>query len=167
MSDISANDTEAESNLEAESSINKEQLVEAIAIGAFSLTLLGVTFTFREVPEILAQGIGPAVFPRAVLLLMLILSVILGVRAVRPARSGEVRKAMKPIPRIAYISAGMLFLFAVGLLTIGTFPSLLIFCFALSLIWGERRYLPMTITFILFAVAVYVLFEIALGTNLP
>ena len=148
--------------------INKEELGEAIVVGLLSLFLFWVTFTFEEVPEILAQGIGPAIFPRAILVFMFTMAVILGLRAVRMSPEAiTAYKPKKPIPKVVFVSAGMLLLFVIGLFTIGAIPSVLAFCAALSLIWGERRYALMGVTFVVFAAFVYLLFVVSLGTTLP
>lgn len=148
--------------------VNREELLESVVVALFALILFGVTFTFEEVPEILAQGIGPAIFPRAVLIFMFLMAVIQGIKAIRLSSDAAASyKPRKPIPAIVYITAGTILLFVVGLYTIGALPSVLVFCFLLSLIWGERRYIAMIITFLAFTASVYLLFVILLGSNLP
>jgi fumarate reductase subunit C len=148
--------------------IHRENLLEAIVVGIFSVSMFIVTFTFEEVPAILAQGISPVFFPRTILAIMFLLSLILGIKAVKPSAESMVGyKRKKSIPKIVYITAAALLLFVVGLFTIGTIPSLFAFCLLLSYLWGERRYLAMLITFSIFAASVYVLFGLVLGVNLP
>ena len=148
--------------------VQKDELIQAIVIGVVSLGLFFFTFTFEDVPEILAQGIGPAVFPQVVLLFMMFLAGLLGYRAIKPTPELAAEyKPRKPVPKIVYVSAGLLLLFVVGLHFIGALASVILFCFALSWLWGERRYGLMVLTFVVFTGAVYLLFDVALSTNLP
>ncbi len=148
--------------------VQKAELVQALIIGGGAVGLFLLTFTFDEVSESLAQGIGPAVFPRAILLILIFLAVLLGYRALKPTLESAAKyKPAKSIPKIVYLSAGLLTLFVVGLNFIGALPSVVVFCVALSLLWGERRYGLIAVTFAIFTGAVYLLFDIALNTNLP
>lgn len=147
---------------------DKEQLVEAIVVALVTIAFFIYTFTFEEVPEILAQGIGPAIFPRGVLVVIFGLACILGYQALKP--TFEARAKIKPYKRIQPIvfkTAGAMLLFGIGLHFIGTLPSILIFSLGLSFLWNERRYRAMALTFVLFTAAVYALFQLTLGVSLP
>jgi uncharacterized membrane protein len=145
--------------------INRDELTESLVIGVAALALYIITYTFDEVPVALSMGITPQLFPRIVLLTIMFLCILMGTRAFRAV--GGAKKSLKTPPKIAFITGGMLILFVVGLYTVGAIISVLAFCLGLSLIWGERRYIPMLITFGLFTGGIYLLFEVILGANLP
>lgn len=147
---------------------NTEQLVESLVIVVASMALYAVTFTFDEVPPILAQGIQPTVFPRAIAIIMFGLGFIQAIGAIRlSAQQRAELKPYKPIPIIVYLTAAVLIGFAIVLPLLGTFPTLLLFCCGLSALWGERRWRMMALSFVGFAVFIYVLFIVLLGAPLP
>ena len=149
----------------ARQQIHKGELGEACIVFTIALFFYCVTYTFQEVPAALSAGIPPHLFPRALLLIVMVLSAINGVKAYRGTIG--TKKQFKAPPRIVFITAGILTLFVIGLYTVGAIISTFIFCMVLAIIWGERRYGPLLITFSLFTGGVYLLFEIILGANLP
>ena len=78
----------------AHRTIDRTRLIEALVVMAFAVILFAVTFSFKKVPPILAQGIQPTVFPRAILAIMFGLGVIQAVTALRP--SAEDLEMLKP-----------------------------------------------------------------------
>ena len=56
------------------SNTDRRLLSESIFIMVFSAAMFGVTYTFDRVPDILAQGIQPTAFPRAILIIMFVLA---------------------------------------------------------------------------------------------
>ena len=143
-------------------------LIESIVIMAFAATMFGVTFTFDRVPDILAQGIQPTVFPRAVLILMFGLAALQAIKAARlsPEQFAKLKPA-KPVPVIVLTTTGLLIAFFLAMPVIGTFPTLILFCPALSYLWGERRWLIMTLSFSGFIAFIYVLFRLIMNVPLP
>lgn len=150
------------------SGIDMEKLLEAVIVAVLAAAMFAYTFTFEKVPAILAQGIGPAIFPRAILTVMFLLACVLAYQAVRPSAAELAkRKPYKPIPAIAYVTGGMMLLFVIGLYTVGTLVSIPLFTFGLALLWGERRHILSAVIFALFTLAVFLLFQVTLGIILP
>ncbi len=104
--------------------IDRALLFESIFVMVFS----AVTYTFDKVSAILAQGIQPTVFPRAVLLIMFVLAALQAYRATRlsPQQVAE-PKPVKAVPPIVFLTAGFLIAFAAVMPIIGTFPAIVIF----------------------------------------
>jgi hypothetical protein len=148
-----------------ERSINRDELTESLVIGFAAFALYIVTYTFDEVPVALSMGITPQLFPRIVLLVIMFLCALMGIRAFRA--DGSMTRPLKKPPKIVFITAGMLILFIICLYTVGAMISVLAFCLSLSLIWGERRYIPLLVTFGLFTAGIHLLFEVILKANLP
>ena len=148
--------------------IDRTLLFESIFIMVFSAAMFAVTYTFDKVPAILAQGIQPTVFPRAVLIIMFALAATQAFRAMRltPQQVAEL-KPIKAIPPVVYVTAGFLIAFAVTMPIIGTFPAIVIFLPALALLWGERRWVLMALSFLGFLGFAYVLFRLIMNVPLP
>lgn len=148
--------------------IDTKKLGEAIVIMLVSAMLFAVTFTFDHVPEILAQGIQPTVFPRAVLAILFGLAALQAYKSLNLSEN-EVSelKPIGPVPKIVLITSGCLIAFFVAIPIIGTFPTLIIFCPTLAFIWGERRWRLMVISFSTFVAFIYLLFRVVMNVPLP
>lgn len=148
--------------------IDTPLVIESVVIMVFAAVLYGVTFTFEEVPPILSQGVQPTVFPRGICIVMMLLAAAQIVKAMRltPERIAEL-KPYKRVPRIVYVTALVLIAFSIVMPIIGTFPTLIVFCPGLALLWGERRWGLMGASFAAFIAAVYGLFVLGLGVPLP
>ena len=148
--------------------VDRTLLLESIFIMALSAVLYGVTYTFDKVPAILAQGIQPTVFPRAVLGIMFCLAALQAVKAARLSVEDFAKvKALSPIQPVVFITAGLLIAFVFVMPIIGTFPAIVIFLPALAIVWGERRWLLMALSFAGFLAFVFVLFRLIMAVPLP
>ncbi len=122
--------------------------------------LYAVTATFEEVAALLAQNIPPEWFPRLLIWTIVVLSLILpfehlflekGAAEIDKDRSDKI----KPM---AMITAALLILAVVSILLFGTALAMVLVCIALPLLWGERRAKVLVPYFVLFPLAVTVLF---------
>ena len=145
--------------------VDRQLLAESAVIMAFAAALFGVTFTFDRVPPVLAQGIQPALFPRAVLVVLFGLAALQAVRALRVSVPDV--SAFKPVPLIVYLTGAVLIAFLVAMPLIGTFPTLILFCPALALLWGERRWRLMAFSFAGVIAFIYGLFRLIMNVPLP
>ncbi len=151
-----------------ETTVDRTVLFESIVIMVFAMVMYGVTYTFDAVPAILAQGIQPTVFPRAIIFIMFALAALQAFKATRLTISDfATLKPVKPVPPIVFLTAAMLIGFAVVMPIVGTFPAIVIFLPALALLWGERRWSLMALSFIGFVAFAYVLFRLVMNVPLP
>ena len=149
-------------------SVDRTLLIESIVIMIFAVVMFCVTYTFDKVPEIFAQGIQPTVFPRAMLAIMFALALLQAIRATRLTPQQFARlKPIRSFQLIVFLTAGLLIGFAVIMPIIGTFPAIIIFLPALALLWGERRWLLMGLSFLGFLGFAYVLFRLIMNVPLP
>ena len=119
-------------------------------------------------PPILAQGIQPTVFPRAVLIFMFGLAALQAVKATRlSAKDIANLKPSEPMPLIVFWTGGVLIAFLIAMPVIGTFPTLILFCPALACLWGERRWLAMALSFAGVIAFIYALFRMVMNVPLP
>jgi len=148
--------------------VDRELLVESLVIMGIATVLFGITFTFDRVPEIFAQGIQPTVFPRAVLMLMFGLAALQAIKAIRLSEvDAEYLVPYLPIPKIVFFTGALLIVCVIAMRWVGTFPTLIVFCPTLALLWGERRGWMMLFGFSLFIAFAYVLFRIVMKVPLP
>ena len=131
-------------------------------VGACVLVFCGaayaVTLTFKEAPAVLAQNVQPATFPRLVISVIAVFSVALMALSFRlPA------KALKPVPHIVPVSAAVMIGFVAAFGLLGFLPAMILLCFGLPVIWGERRWALIVPFALLFPAAIYGLFAVVLG----
>lgn len=148
--------------------VNRELLIESLVIMVLATILFAITFSFDHVPAIFAQGIQPTIFPRAILIIIFGLAALQAWKAVNlSAEAVAGLKPSKPVPAVVFVTAGATLAFLILMPTIGTFPTLVLFCPALALIWGERRRVLMALSFTGFTGFIYVLFRMIMNVPLP
>ena len=129
--------------------------------------LFFVTTTFEVVPELLAQSVGPAFFPR--LLLILIAGLALGLpiehRFLAGGRAGLDRDRRAPIRAITWASAGLLCLIVGFMDAIGTLLTLVAVCGVLPVLWGERRVAVIVPYVVVFPALITVVFNKLLNVH--
>lgn len=130
-----------------------------------ALAALGfwLTTDFREVPAMLSQNVPPTFFPRLVLGLIGILSLVLAIGGARRHRVPDRER----IRAIVLATAVLIVLTPVAIWLVGTWPSLALNCLALPLLWGERRMHLIAILTVGLPVFVYLVFGVALGLRFP
>ncbi len=136
------------------------------AIGAvilvFVAVIIAITTAFDDVPTALSQGIPPEQFPRLISVIIACLAVILIIQA----RVRE-EKARKRVPLVTLLTTALLVIYVVLLDWLGTLAAMILFCFALPILWGERRYVWTAVYAILFPLGVYLLFSGVLEVRFP
>jgi putative tricarboxylic transport membrane protein len=140
------------------------RLPRDFVVGACVLAFCGVayavTLTFKEAPAALAQNVQPATFPRLVISVIAVFSIVLMVLSFRlPA------KALKPVPATVPVSAAVMVGFAAAFGLLGFLPAMILLCLGLPVIWGERRWGLIVPFAILFPAAIYGLFAVVLGVH--
>ena len=133
-----------------------------IAVLLFCAVVFYLTTLFDEVPSAMAQGVPPEQFPRLLLFLISAFAVIMMFQA-----RGHDPKKRKPIPKVVYLSAGLLVVF-VGIVDfVGIIAAMMLFCVALPILWGERRFKVIAIFAAIYPVLVYFLFSRVMEVNFP
>ncbi len=136
-----------------------------LALSLTILALVGAGFylstTFEEVSPLFADTIQPEFFPRLLLWTIGILALLLPFEHAFRSKRGDSgldedrRVAVQPIAYVTFAAALVLVAAAEWL---GTYLTLMAICFALPLLWGERRWVPLTAFALGFPTAVMVLF---------
>ena len=127
-----------------------------------SFILLIVTFTFDIVPPILNRGIQPATFPKALLVLIICLTLIVYFLSLKFPWKKE-----KKLPKTFYITLYNFILFIVIAKTLDFFLAISVLSFLVSYFWGERRIIALLLVSILFPIIVFIFFETILGLRFP
>ena len=131
-------------------------------IVTISTILLIQTFSFDIVPPILNRGIQPATFPKALLVLIIVLtSLIYYLSTKKPW------KLEKKLPKTFFITLFNFVLFVVVSKYLDFFLAISILSIFVSYYWGERRVLYLLLVSIIFPIIVFIFFETILGLRFP
>lgn len=124
--------------------------------------LLYVTFTFDEVPPILNRGIQPATFPKALLILIILLSFIVFLISLKHPWENQ-----KKLPNSFYITLFSFLLFIFISSTLDFFLGISVLSILVSYFWGERKIYYLILVGIIFPIIVFIFFETFLGLRFP
>ena len=124
--------------------------------------LLYVTFTFDEVPPILNRGIQPATFPKALLILIILLSFIVFLISLKHPWESQ-----KKLPNSFYITLLSFLLFIFISSALDFFLGISVLSILVSYFWGERRIYYLILVGIIFPIIVFIFFETFLGLRFP
>lgn len=141
--------------------VHRTDLVIALVILAGCLELYGVTTTFEEVSELLAQNIPPEFFPRLVIYAIALLALLLPFEHIVHKRRGKNIDSGRSerIRRMPYLTGGLLVLVIFAMPYLGVLVTLAAICVLLPLLWGERRWKLIAGFAILFPLAVGLVFN--------
>ncbi|WP_440928960.1 tripartite tricarboxylate transporter TctB family protein [Candidatus Pelagibacter sp.] len=127
-----------------------------------SCILLYLTFTFEEVPPILNRGIQPATFPKALLILIIVLSLVVYFLSIKKPWQID-----KNLPSAFYITLASFVIFLVVGVILDFFLGISILSILVSYFWGERRIFYLFLVAIIFPTIVFIFFETILGLRFP
>jgi putative tricarboxylic transport membrane protein len=136
----------------------------AIAIGivAFCVVIYTVTTTFPSVPTMLAMGMGPEVFPRLLLGLLVVLAGVLTLLS-----RGKTDTPREPIPAMVYWTALAMLAFMGILWLAGMAVAMVVGFVGMGALWGERRWPLLVGSGLILSAAIYFMFVRGFGVPLP
>ena len=140
----------------------KEEFKVSFIIILVSIILLVSTFSFDIVPPILNRGIQPATFPKALLVLIISLTLIVYYLSLR-----KPWKIKKKLPNTFFITLFSFLLFVIISKTLDFFLAISVLSVFVSYNWGERRILYLSLVSIVFPILVFIFFETILGLRFP
>ena len=140
----------------------KEEFKVSFIIILVSSILLVSTFSFDIVPPILNRGIQPATFPKALLVLIISLTLIVYYLSLR-----KPWKIKKKLPNTFFITLFSFLLFVIISKTLDFFLAISVLSVLVSYNWGERRILYLSLVSIVFPILVFIFFETILGLRFP
>ncbi len=147
--------------------LNRADTIVSLIVLAVCGYLYYLTTKFENVSDLLAQNIGPGVFPGLVLAIIAVLALGLPLEHILHRRRGgnidsERGERIEPM---AYLTAGLLVLLVLGTHYLGTIAIMVVASAALPPLWGERR-LRLVVPFaLLFPASVTILFAGILGVH--
>jgi putative tricarboxylic transport membrane protein len=119
----------------------------------FCAAAYGVTLTFDRAPAVVAQNVQPATFPRLVIGVIAVLTVIMMVLG-----RGAPDRPWRRVPVMTWLSAALMVGFVLAFQWLGIVPAMMLLCVGLPVFWGERRWHLVLPFGLIFPLAVYVLF---------
>ena len=140
----------------------KDSFIVSSVIIFFSSILLFVTFTFDIVPPILNRGIQPATFPKALLIIIILLTSLIYYLSIKNPWKKE-----KKLPNSFYITLFSFILFTIISKTLDFFLGISILSIMVSYFWGEKRLFYLLLVGIIFPIIVFIFFETILGLRFP
>ena len=152
MTDTSATGRPAEAG-----GLPRDVLV-GVVILTFCAAVYWITLGFKEAPAALAQNVQPATFPRLVIGVIVVLTLVMMALGFRK-RGG--RRAMPPLP--VYLTGAMMIGFVVIFDTLGILAAMASFAFVGPLVWGERNILAVAAFAVAFPAMVWLVFAEGLG----
>jgi len=133
------------------------------------LVLLGLcaigywlTTDFGEVPAMLSQNVPPTFFPRLVLAVVAVLSLVLVATGI-----GREPEPSAPLPVAFWTTVAIIASAAVLTGLLGTLLTLGIIAVALPVAWGERRYGHIGALAVCLPAAIYLVFTLGLDVRFP
>ena len=140
----------------------KDEFKVSFIIIFVSITLLITTFTFDVVPPILNRGIQPATFPKALLILIIIMTCIIYYLSIK-----NPWKVKKTLPRSFFLTLLSFVMFVIVSKTLDFFLAISALSIFVSFYWGEKRLFYLLLVGIIFPIIVFVFFETILGLRFP
>ncbi len=140
----------------------RDEFKVCLVIILTSVALLITTFTFDIVPPILNRGIQPATFPKALLILIIVMSLLIYYLAIK-----NPWKVQKKLPKSFYLTILSFFIFVVISKTLDFFLAISALSIFVSYYWGEKRIFYLLLVGIIFPVLVFIFFETILGLRFP
>ena len=140
----------------------KDEFKVSFIIIFVSIILLISTFTFDIVPPILNRGIQPATFPKALLVIIISLTLVVFYLSIK-----KPWKIEKKLPRTFFLTLLNFILFVIVSKTLDFFLAIALLSVLVSYFWGERRILYLIIVSIIFPIIVFIFFETILGLRFP
>jgi len=140
----------------------KDEFKVSFIIIFISIVLLITTFSFDIVPPILNRGIQPATFPKALLVLIIGLTLIIYYLSIK-----KPWKVEKKLPKTFFLTLLNFVLFIIVSKTLDFFLAISMLSVFVSYHWGERRIFYLLLVSIIFPIIVFVFFETILGLRFP
>ena len=140
----------------------KDEFKVSFVIIFISTVLLISTFSFDIVPPILNRGIQPATFPKALLVLIIGLTLIIYYLSIK-----KPWKVEKKLPKTFFLTLLNFVLFIIVSKTLDFFLAISMLSVFVSYHWGERRIFYLLLVSIIFPIIVFVFFETILGLRFP
>ena len=140
----------------------KDEFKVSFIIIFISIILLISTFSFDIVPQILNRGIQPATFPKALLILIISLTLIIYYLSIKnPWKIG------KKLPKTFFLTLLSFLIFVIISKTLDFFLAISVLSIFVSYNWGERRIFYLLLVSIIFPILVFIFFETILGLRFP
>ena len=140
----------------------KDEFKVSFIIIFISAILLITTFTFDIVPPILNRGIQPATFPKALLILIIGMTLTIYYLAIK-----NPWKVEKKLPKSFFLTLFSFVIFVIVSKTLDFFLAISALSIFVSYCWGEKRIFYLLLVGIIFPVIVFIFFETILGLRFP
>lgn len=146
--------------------MKNKDLRMAIVMMVIFIVLFGISFTFQS-SGVMTTHTTAAFFPRAVLLVAMLLTVILIIQSIRKGADESEKKMKKEAFRRVVLSMACAIGLGLGASYLGTLVSVAIFVVGIMLSWGVRSKKALILTAVLTPIFIYFVFNRVLLVQLP
>ena len=129
----------------------KDEFKVTFVIIFISIILLISTFSFDIVPPILNRGIQPATFPKALLVLIISLTLLTYYLSIK-----KPWKLEKKLPKPFFLTLFSFLIFVIVSKTLDFFLAISLLSVFVSYYWGEKRILYLLMVSIIFPIIVFI-----------
>jgi putative tricarboxylic transport membrane protein len=145
---------------------NKDTRLSLILMAIF-LALFGISFTFPE-STLSATHTSAAFFPRVVLIMAMILTLIMILQNIRKKEVTRKSRSLDKEQRFRVLGSMVIsILFALGAVYIGTYVSLFFLIAVMMIIWGVRDKVAILLNALLTPLLIYLVFTKLLLVQFP
>lgn len=125
------------------------------------------TTQFEEVSSMFTQNIPPTLFPRILLVIIALFTLMMPFEHLLLAYKGKDidKDRREPIKPLAWISMAVLVAIMAAADYLGTQLTMFAVCFVIPILWGERRLRVVVPFAVIFPLCVGLLFNVALGVS--
>ena len=127
-----------------------------------SVALFAYTFTFDEVPEILAQGMQPTMMPRLIFSLIIFLSIF---QLIQNKNLKSDKKEL--IRRNAFVTFGYTLFIVLIADKLGFLISIFLFTLVTPMLWQRKDYIKIFFYSLTISIFVFVFFTLVLQLKFP
>jgi len=139
-----------------------ENTIAGIILIGFCAIAYWLTTGFSEVSAMLSQNVPPTFFPRLVLSIMALLSIILIFTGI-----GHKPKSAEFLPASFWKTVGIIISAGILAYFLGTLITLAVIAMVLPIAWGERRYKLIAALAVFLPISIYVVFTLGLDVRFP
>lgn len=135
-------------------------------VGVVLLAFCAVTYLaslgIAEAPAALAQNVQPATFPRLVLTIIAVLTMLM-----MALGFGQTEPALRTPKLVMLMTGALMIAFVIAFGTLGSLAAMMLFCLVMPIVWGEKLSAKLVVYALAFPVTVYLIFDVGLGVHFP
>lgn len=153
---------ETRSGRPAEAGRLPRDFLVGVALLAFCAVTYWVSLGIAEAPAALAQNVQPATFPRLILAIIAVLTVLM-----MALGFGQTEPVLRTPKLVVLMTGALMIAFVIAFGALGSLAAMIVFCLVMPIVWGEKLSPKLIAYALAFPLAVYLIFDVGLGVYFP